>query len=165
MYNIGDKVIYSGMGVAEIVDIRSEVFDGGMRSYYVLKEMGCPTPSETLVPTDNKALVGRMRSLLSPEELVSIIMEAKSLPEIEWIKDNRARAENFKRMIQCGNRLELIRMINSIYEAGKRRTEEGKKNYISDESAMKKAENLLYSEISVVMGIEYDSVPEFIKNL
>ena len=38
--------------------------------------------------------------------------------------------------------------INSIYNTGKKRTEEGKRNYLSDENAMRKAEKLIYSEFS-----------------
>ena len=165
MYKIGDKVIYGAMGVVEIVDIRSESIGTDLRSYYVLKETGCASSSETLIPTDSKPLVDRMRPLLSGEELIALIREAKKLPPIEWIKDNRARADKYKRILQEGDRLELIRMISSIDEAGKRRIEEGKKNYLADEGAMKKAEYFLYSEVSEVMGIPYASVPGFIENI
>lgn len=164
MHKVGDKVLYGTVGVMVIADIREECVYGLTRSYYVLRELS-GRGGETLIPTDSDILVSRMRPLLTREEIDEIIRSAKSAPGAEWIKDNRTRAEKFKKIILSGNRAELITMIHSIYIEGVKRTEAGKKNYLSDENAMRKAEKLLYSEISVVCGIPEQDVPEYIKKL
>lgn len=164
MHKVGDKVLYGTSGVMLIADIREESVCDVTRSYYVLRELS-GRGGETLIPTDSDSLVSRMRPLLKREEIDEMIRLAKAAPEAEWIKDNRTRAEKFKKIILSGDRTALIAMINSIYIAGMKRTEQGKKNYLSDESAMRKAEKLLYSEISAVCGIAEEDVPEYIANL
>ena len=52
----------------------------------------------------------------------------------------------------------------TVYKTGERRIAEGKKNYLADEGALHKAEHILYSELSVVLGIDYSAVAEYIKN-
>ena len=53
----------------------------------------------------------------------------------------------------------------SVIEAGKLRAAEGKKNFLSDETAMRKAEKVLYSEIALVMEIPLSDVVRFIENV
>ena len=165
MHKIGEKVVYGSSGVMEILDVREESVLGKPRQYYVLRESRTNSSSMTYVPVDNEELVAAMRPLLTKDEIIEIIREAKSLPEKEWIEDNRARSLKFKRIISSGDRTELIAMINSIYSTGKRRGMEGKRNYLSDETAMKKAEKLIYSEFSEVLGISEEEIPEFIAKL
>ncbi len=165
MYNVGERVVYGLGGVMEVVDLRVIVLGDTAREYYVLREMGSYSSSETLIPVDNAELTAQMRPLLTPDELVTAIKTAKASPDAEWISDNRARAEHFKSVILSGDRVALMLMIRSIVEAGKRRATEGKKNFLSDENAMKKAEKLLFSEISVVMGIAVADVPAFIESV
>ena len=165
MFNVGEKVVYGLGGVMEIVDVREIVFGDNPRTYYVLREMGSSSTSETLIPVDNADLVAQMRPLLTREEMVCAIRAARVAPDAEWIDDNRKRADHFKAVILSGDRVALMLMIRSIIEAGKRRAEEGKKNFLSDENAMKKAEKLLYSEISVVFDISLEDVPSFIESV
>ena len=165
MHGIGEKVVYGAGGVMEIVELREISLDDTSRVYYVLREVGTASLSETLIPTDNDTLTAQMRPLLSSGELISVVRRAKAEPLPEWISDNRRRAESFKHTLASGDRCELMKMILSIREAGKRRGEEGKKNFLSDENAMRKAERLLYSEISIVMGIPFDEVGGFVDSI
>ena len=165
MCKVGQTVVYGLGGVMEIVALREVEIGDTVRSYYVLREIGSLTSSETLVPVDNKELTSQMRPLLSREELIAAIRMARTIPDDEWISDNRARAEHFKRVILSGDRVALMLMIRSVVNAGRRRADEGKKNFLSDESAMKRAEKLLYSEISVVMDIDISDVPAFIESV
>ncbi|MBQ7363403.1 MAG: hypothetical protein IJW48_03015 [Clostridia bacterium] len=162
MFKIGDKLIYGSAGVMELVDIREECVMNEKRKYYVLAEEGAPVSSRTYVPMDNERLTSQMRPLLTRDEIDAIIKEAKSAPDGEWIEDNRARSERFRKIISSGDRAEIIGMIKSIYTEGKRRGRDGKKNYLSDENAMKRAEKLVYSEFAAVLGIKEEDVPGYI---
>ncbi len=163
MHKIGENVVYGGNGVMTVVDIREERFGDDLRSYYVLREVGSRSESLTFVPTDNEALVAQMRRLLTKEEVFEVIRGSKDAPDCEWAKDSRSRTECFRRIMESGDRGKIISMIRTIYNAGLRREDEGKKNFLSDENAMHKAEKLIYSEFSLILGIPEAEVPEFIK--
>ena len=164
MYKIGENVVYGANGVMTVLDIREESITDTPRSYYVLKSPVGHKDSLTFVPVDNEKLTSIMRPLLSKSEILEIIDAIPSIQQIEWIADNRARAEHFKATVECGTHYEIIGMIKAIWATGVRRSEEGKKNYLADEAAMKKAEHVLYSEFSTVLGIPEDEVADFISS-
>ena len=163
MYKIGDKILYGASGVMTVVDIREEMFGDTARSYYVL----CPTLSRseslTFVPTDSEILVSAMRSLMTRDEIDKFLKEAKNVSAVEWIEASRQRADAFKRIMESGDRLKMISMIRAIDENALRREAEGKKNFIADENAKQKALKLLYSEISVVLGIPEEDAINIVK--
>ncbi len=163
MYKIGDTVIYGSSGVVVVEDIREENFAGEKRMYYVLRSPSATSQSLTFVPLDNEKLTSLMRPLISKKDIYEILSAVDKNAEEEWISDNRARSERFKKVIENGDARGMISMIRSIYQNGKERQKNGKKNYLSDENAMKKAERLLYSEFSAVLGIPEDDVPSFIE--
>ena len=86
------------------------------------------------------------------------------MPPLEWIADNRKRAESFKLIIESGDRMRMLLMIYSVRKTGERRNEEGKKNYLADENAMHKAEKLLVTEFSIVLGISEEDAAELINS-
>lgn len=163
MFKIGEKISYGMHGVMEIVDIRQEDATPGSPTYYVLSAQGEGT-SLTFVPVDSEMLVSQMHRLPSKEEVFELLRKAKSSSPIAWIDDNRKRTEYFKKIIRSADKCAIISMINAIYLAGLERQKEGKKNYLSDENLMHKAEKLINSELSAVLGIPEDSVPRFIAN-
>ncbi len=163
MHKIGEDVLYGGGGVMKIVDIREETVGDAARRYYVLSTVGASSGSLTFVPTDNKKLIEQMRPLLTKEEIFAIIHTIDALPAIEWVRDNRVRSERFKTILDSGDRSAVLSMMHTIREMGKLRLAEGKKNYLSDENMLKKAEKLIYSEFSIVLGIPEGEIPDFIE--
>lgn len=163
MYKIGDNVIYGASGVMSVVDIREESIGDDVRSYYVLRPLSVRSDSFTFVPVDNEQLVSMMRPLLTKEEIIEQIKKAQTLPECEWNNDNRRRADAFKRILESGDRAAILAMMRTIYNAGKRREMEGKKNFLADETVLKKAEKIIASEISVVVGINEEDAFSFIE--
>lgn len=165
MYGIGDKIVYGALGVMEITDITDQTVGDVTRRYYVLKEYSSQSSSLTYVPLENEALVSQMKPLLTKDEIVEVIRAAKNSPGLDWIEDNRARSESYKKILATADRALLLSMIESVYKTGQRREEEGKKNYIADENTMRKAEKLINTEFSLVLGIPESEVPEFIKSV
>ena len=162
MHGIGERVIYGANGVMEIVDIREETVADVSRKYYVLRDLNSASDSQIFVPVDNKKLVSSMRPLLTKEEAMDMIRRIKTIPEAEWKSDNRIRSEKFREVIESGDRDGMIAIIKAVYENGLKRQEEGKKNYLADENIMKKAEKVIYSELSMVLGIPENEVANFI---
>ena len=164
MYSIGEKVVYGAMGVMEIVDVTEQTIGDVARKYYVLKEYTSQTASFTYVPVDNEALTSQLQPLLTKEEIVETIRAAKTTHPIEWIEENRARSEAYKRILATADRVQLLAMIRLVYETGLRREAEGKKNFIADENVMRRAQKNISTEFSLVLGIPDSEVLEFIKN-
>jgi CarD family transcriptional regulator len=165
MHNVGEKIMYGASGLMEIVDIREETVTDAPRIYYVLRELHSSSTSETYVPVDNKRLVESMRPLLTKgeiEELLSKVRENR-ISDVEWHNDNRKRSEQFKKIIESGDREAILSMIRAVYENGVKRQQEGKKNYLTDENIMHKAERLIAIEFSEVLSIPEEEVSEYIK--
>ena len=165
MHKVGEKIMYGATGLMRIVDIREETVLDEARKYYVLEELGARSASKTFVPVDNKKLVSSMRPLLTKEEIGELLtkIKEKRLSGVEWHNDNRMRSEQFKRIIESGDREAIISIIRSVYENGVKRQQEGKKNYLADENLMRKAERLISVEFAEVLGISEDDVSEYIR--
>lgn len=164
MFKIGDRIVYGANGVMEIVDVREESIGDVSRNYYVLSSVFSRSDSLIFVPCDNEKLLSVMRHLLTRDEALELIGRIDELPDIEWVESNRARAEHFKKLMESGDREAMFSMIRAIDENAKRREAEGKKNFLTDETARQKAERLLHSELALVLGIPIEEVPSFIKN-
>ena len=162
MLKIGDKIMYGAGGVMTIVDIREESILDVSRSYYVLRPTLTKSESLTFVPTDNEKLVSAMRPLLSKEEIMELIHYSKTAEPCQWVNENRARQDRFKKIMESGDRKQIISMIRAIDESAIRREAEGKKIFLSDENARAKALKLLHSEISVVFDSPEEEVAEFV---
>jgi CarD family transcriptional regulator len=163
MHKIGENVVYGASGVMTVVDIREETVGDNNRSYYVLAPYGSHAPSYTFVPLDNEALVAQMLPLLTKDEIYEILHSYGGCESIEWINENRARSEYFKTIVESGDRARIMAMIDAIMRSGKRRNDEGKKNYLSDENIMRKAEKIVHLEFSLVLGIPEEEIGAFIE--
>ena len=165
MYGIGDKVVYGAFGVMEIVDVTEETLGDVKKKYYVMKESSSTSNSLTYVPLENEMLTSQMKPLLTKDEIVAVVKESKVAPPLEWIDDNRARSEFYKKLLSTSDRLKLLLMIDAVYRTGVRREVEGKKNYIADETSMRRAEKLIATEFSLVLGIPENEVKAFIESV
>ena len=165
MYGIGDKVVYGAFGVMEIVDVTEETLGDVKKKYYVMKEFFSPSNSLTYVPLENEMLTSQMKPLLTKDEVIAVIKESKVAPPLEWIDDNRARSEFYKKLLSTSDRLKLLLMIDAVYKTGVRREAEGKKNYIADENSMHRAEKLIATEFALVLGIPENEVKAFIESV
>ena len=162
MHKVGENILYGSGGVMHVVDIREERVGGAPRQYYVLRAHGAHEDSLTYVPVDNEKLTSMMYPVMTEEELDLLFRNTAEAEGEEWLADSKARGESFRKILDSGDRLALMRMIRSISVASERRSREGKKNFLSDENAMRKAKKLLYSEISLIKGISEDEVEDFV---
>lgn len=160
MFRTGECVIYGSSGACRITDIRRETFGGAPREYYVLVPLG--GGSSVFVPTDNEQLVARMRAPMTPEEAKRMLTEIPR-EEVVWIEDNRQRNTRFQQILLEGSAPDLMRLTKAVWH---RRTElraRGKKNLMADENAFKKAERILFGELSLVLGITQSEIVPYIE--
>ena len=162
MYQAGDTVVYAAHGVCKIQDIVSKNFGEMTKEYYVLKPV-YDTGATIFVPVNNEKLRAKMRCTLSEEEIYQII---KSMPDEDtiWIDNDNARKEAYKKIMENGDRSELVRMVKTLHFKSEQQREKGKRLHVADETFLRDAEKVLYDEFALVLDIKRDEVRPFIMN-
>ena len=160
MYSVNDTILYGSHGVCRITGIEEKNFSGNLVKYYVL----CPVYSENstiYVPVDNEKLAGKMRRVLTPEEIYQII---RVMPQEEsfWIEEENERKEKYKEILARGDRLELVKMIKALYYHQQEQHAKGRRLHTADEHFFREAEKLLYDEFALVLHIKPEQVLPFI---
>lgn len=160
MYKINDLIIYGNTGVCKITDITipENISLEEDQLYYVLQPL-----NETYVvytPVNTKAF---MRLVISAEEAERIIDMIPTI-QAEAYYNNRVHglAEHYETVIKSYNCANIIELTMSIH-AKKQIAEQQKRKFgLVDERFMKQAEELIYSEFSLALGIPKNKVPNYI---
>lgn len=161
MPEIGSYVIYGANGICTVKDKRKEKMCGTKKEYYVLTPLD-NSHAQIFVPTDNELLLGKMKAILNRDEILSMIKNIDT-SDIQWVDDNKKRAEYFSSVLSNGDRRELLQLIKCIYLKKKELSANGKKLWASDENMIKSAEKIINAEFSLVLGIAPEEVPHFIE--
>lgn len=161
MYNVNDAVVYASYGVCQIKSIEIRDFSGEPKDYYVLQPVG-DSRNTFYIPTDSEALKEKMRRVYSRSEVDELI---NVMPDegFIWIDNEPQRKEAYKKIIDSGDRHELVKLIKTLYIHRKELEQQHKKPHSSDERFLKDAENVLYDEFAYVLGISRDEVVPYIR--
>lgn len=156
MFEIGEQILYGATGVCRIDSITQMKIGGENKSYYVLRPLASES-STVFVPMDNESLVGKMRRVLSEQEIDDLI---RAMPKTDtiWIDDEVARKERYREILSGGDRVALIRMIKALYLHQKEQVANKRHLHQSDERFLKDAEKLLHEEFALVLGIGREEV-------
>ena len=159
---IGEKIIYGSQGIMTLADERYESIGDDKKLYYVLSCEDTATSTLTFVPEDNERLCALIKPLLSKQDLSDALDRFDRENAPEWNENARARQDIFKKILEGDDRTEILGIIHLIRESGKRRIAEGKKNFISDENILKRAEKMLSDEIVLVLGVSAEEAMKMI---
>ncbi len=159
MIQTGSMLLY-GNQVCRVCQEKEEVFHGTRRNYYLLQPI-YDTSSVIYVPSDNPKLMGKMRQILSPEEIYQLIREIPN-QETKWIEDDRQRSDTWKQVLSTGDRKKLVKMIKTLYEKKQEIEAAGRKFHASDENVLHQAEQTIHDEFALVLDIQRDQVAPFI---
>lgn len=125
--------------------------------YYVL----APIDDESLiidVPTENK--LGLLRTIISKEEALRLI---DLMSKTEVINTNDKMIENeYRNLMNSGKLEDLIVIIKTTYLRNQERILNKKKIGEKDDNYFKKAEKILYNEISISLGMTFDETKAYI---
>ena len=161
MFQVNDHVMYSNQGICTVTDICRREINGESISYYVLQPV-FDNKSTIFVPCKNAQLTGKMRRVLSVDE-VTLLIEDICSSELEWIADDAERKTEYETVIRSGNRKEIALLIKTLYKHKLQRCEHGKKLHAADIKLLDTAQKLLHEELAFVLGISPGEVPEFIQ--
>lgn len=160
MYQIGDHVVYGVHGVWRIKETEDRMVDRKCVSYYVLEPLEQPG-ARYLVPMHNQAALGKLRPVLSREEL-NDLLRSDAVHGQEWIPDENRRKQNYRELIVSGDRAALIRMVGALHRHKAEQAAAGRKFHLCDENFLRDAQKILDTEFSLVLGIEPGQVGNYI---
>lgn len=128
------------------------------REYYILKPAYDPN-STIYAPIDNNMI--NIRRIMTVQEVYNLI---KTMPDNEtiWIDDINLRKEKYNEILKKGDKVELVKLIRTLYLEKEKKKTEGKKLYVGDEKIMSEAQRLLHEEFALVLNIKVDEVLPFI---
>lgn len=162
MFNVGDLVVYGNTGVCKVEDIGPSNLSGADKDkdYYFLSPYYAEK-TRIMIPCDNDRIV--IRAVISKDEAYALIDDVANIALID-ISDEKKREQTYKDTIRsCDCRL-MFGLIKTIYERKQTRLAEGKKITSSDERYFMMAEDKLYGELAVVLGIEKNDIRDYIKD-
>lgn len=160
-FSAGDYIIYGETGVCSVEEIVIKTMPDGEKECYKLKPLNQSFMIYT--PTENGNVF--MRGVITKSEADALIASLVSVEPIVYTGSSpRELTDKYDKIIKTHDCTELLRLIRSICE--KRRSLAGKKKKLSaiDERFLKKAEELLFGELSLVLGTDKSELREHIEN-
>lgn len=161
MFEIGDMIIYGSMGVCRVENIERRKLSKSSEEqcFYVLKPIYQTCSVST--PVDNDRVF--MRPVIKKEEAERLI---DTIPAVHAQAYNnkvlRQLSEHYESIIKHYDCAELIELTMSIYAKKKICEEQKRKFGALDERYMKRAEDMLFGEFAVALGIERQEVQQYI---
>ncbi len=160
MFDTNDKVLYGSEGVCEITGKMERDFKGKMVEYYILKPID-NVNSTIFIPTQNEELVKKIKMVMTESEIEEML-ENISEENLKWTLHDNSRRDIFKGVIKSGNRMELMRLIRTIYTKQQELKDNGKKLHAVDLGLFKEAQKILHDEMAYVLEIESEDVAAYI---
>ena len=158
-YAVNDYVIYKGVGVCRIVAVENKTFDDvRYEDYLKLVPIGSRS-SSYFVPVSAAKL--RLRKPMTTDEVNSAIDDSAN-GEISLTRNSRERRSEIDTILKEGNCTRIISLIKTINLHTESCRTSGKKVLVSDENALRMAENMIYPEFSFVLGIDENEVAGYI---
>lgn len=161
MFQVGDRVIYGIHGACRIVDQEERKVEKKNLTYLVL-EPADQSGSKYLIPLHNPAAMGKLRPMLSKDELEALLQSDKVRADA-WIQDENQRKQTYRELIGSGDRVGLMQMVHTLYHHKAAQAAMGRKCHLCDENFLRDAEKLLMSEVTVTMGLEQDQARSYIR--
>lgn len=152
MFEKGEYIVYGTTGICEITDIRTMDIKGvpGDRLFYVLTPYTHQS-STIFTPVDSTKTV--MRKVITKEQAQKIIDDMPKTEELHFSND-KLREETYKEYIRSCDCQALTKVIKTLYLRREQKLSQGKKFAATDERNLKMAEDNLFSELSVALGMD-----------
>lgn len=160
MYQVGDMIIYSGEGVCQVEAIGPIAMRGvsSDKLYYTLAPVY--REGKIYTPVDGKVF---MRPILSREAAEALI---RSIPDIQGDgyreRNLRLLNEHYQALLGTHQCEDMVEVIKSAWSRRQSRRAQGSKPGQVDERYMKRAEDLLYGELAVSLGMKREEVSDYI---
>ena len=160
MFSVGDYVVYGSNGVCRITDIGPMDLPGVSKDKLFYTMTPCYIRDSSLfTPIDNPRVI--MRPVMTKDEAENFVESIKDIDEITIKEEKRRELEYKEAVLSCDPEV-LVGIIKTIYGRMNERIAEGKKVTSSDSKYFHIAEDSLYGELAISLGIEKDEVKNYI---
>lgn len=152
MKKIGEFVVYK-RDVCEIIDIKEKYLRD--TDYYIL----APVLDKSLriqVPVNSTLF----RELISSSGIEELISKIPNIPVIEV--DDRFLEAEYKNLLHHGTHEDLIKIIKTAYFRNQNRLKNKKRIGEKDTFYFTKAEEYLYHEIAIILGMNLEDTKNYI---
>lgn len=163
MFQAGDVVSYGATGVCTVEDVKELSLSGhasACKEYYILRPVAAPS-CVTYVPTASEKLVGKMRQILTREQIDALLLSVKG-QQLAWVEDTRHRTEHYGQILSKGVTTDLLKLIACMYLEKKERQSAGKKFSYTDEKLLAAAERIVSEEFAYALNIPQSEVSQYI---
>ena len=162
LYQVGDRIIYGSNGVCAIEEIKMiEVpHTDEEKAYYIIKPIY--QECRISVPVDTKMFI---RPIISKDEALALI---DGIPQVDaqpyFNTALRQLQDHYEKKLSSHSCTDLIELTISLHRKKQQLLEQKRKFGAIDERYMKRAEDLLFGELSVVLDIPKNEVRQFISS-
>ncbi|MBR1864484.1 MAG: CarD family transcriptional regulator [Ruminococcus sp.] len=160
MFSKGELIVYGSSGVYRVDEVGPIDIKGCEdKQYYTMTPVfGTGT---SYVPVDTKVFMRKVMDKARAEDLIDRI------PDIEESQFNernpKAIKEHYSASMKSHDLSEMLSMIKAIYAKGERCRSSNKKLSRIEQQYMNQAEDLVYGEFAVALGIPRESVLGYIR--
>jgi CarD family transcriptional regulator len=161
VFETGEYVVYGNLGVCKVQDLVTRRFEGleAEHLYYVLEPVY--QGGVLYVPADNPKIY--MRRVISADEANRLI---DALPAVQGEEFHSRSAQelsaHYAQALQTHKCEDLVELTKSIYHKKEKMARQGKKFGRVDEHYMRQAEDTLFGELAVALGIPREGVQGYI---
>lgn len=158
-YKEGEYVVYGLTGVCRVEGITTLNMKGipADREYYSL----IPLNQGGKIYSRVDSAQNKMRPIISRSEAELLIKEVDKVEPLKVTNDKTVE-ELYRNCMRSYDVKEWVRLIKCIYLRKCKRTESGKKLTESDHKYMRMAEDALYSELGIALGVKKEEVLDLI---
>ena len=113
MFQIGEKIVYPGHGIGEILSIEARTISGSSQNFYILKIVD--SDMKVMVPVDNSHSVG-LRKITPRDEIQKIYNILRDRTNI--VEDTQTwnrRHREYTEKINSGSIFEIAEVLRDLY--------------------------------------------------
>lgn len=161
MYQCGEYIVYGYNGICEVKEITQLNMSGISQDvlYYVL----CPLrsmDSKLYLPVENAKTVNRR--IMTKEEAEYFLERIPGTEEL-WTANHKMREELYKIAMKTCDNKEWIRVIKTLYLKKQEKEALGKRISSSDERFLKYAEDSMFCELALALGMSEQDVRSLVE--
>lgn len=160
MYQVGDLIVYGSSGVCQVTAVGQQAArTGTQRTYYTLRPLH---GTETIyVPVDSPVA---MRPALTRGEADALIGRLPSIQAASVTGGNtQLLNHSYQAIFQSNSCTDLVGLLKCIYGKDTAARKQGKRPGKVEARYRKRAEELLYGELSVALGLPVEEIPQYIR--
>lgn len=161
MFEIGEYVVCGSKGVCVVENITKLDISGAdrEREYYILKPK-YNSGSTVYLPVDSTR--ESMRPVIKREEAEQLLRAIPELPVLT-IGNEKFVEQTYRECLKTGRCDEFVKLLKTIRLRKEKRLQAGRKVTAVDEKYFHIAEDGLYGELAVALGIGRDEVEAYIE--